>query len=1075
MRNGLFVGVALAALVAPVAAYAQETTSVIRGTVSTDAGAPVAGATVTITNTASGGKSVTTTDAEGRFSQPGLAVGGPYTVDVASSAGNSQITGINTIVGEAYELPVTLGGAEIVVTATSVRGAGVTSTGPATVLTARDIAAVASVNRDVRDLERRDPFATLDLSNSRAVSFAGVNPRFNRFTINGVQVGDNFGLNADANPTGRGPIPFDAISQFSVSIAPFDIRQGNFAGGAINTVMKSGTNRFEGTGFYSISTDELQGKTIQGTAVPIPNYKSETYGVTLAGPIIKDRLFLMVSGERNTDPRPLTPASVSAVPGLTDATVTQVQTLAKSLYNYDTGGVLAINNQKDEKFVVKVDFQATDAHRLSLSYVNAYESSEILQNSSTSSSTPSLGLASDAYRRSVLLRAGIAQLNSTWSDNLTTEARLLYKYNKVGQDPLMGTGFAQIRVCTDATSVGSATACSTGVPTIAFGPDISRQTNQLFFDTWGGSFLARYSAGDHDIKALAEYNENRTFNLFLQNTAGHYYFDSIAAFQAKTANGANFAVPVNGNINSAAADFKYGQYTFGLQDDWKVTDTLTINYGIRYDLYAMRSAIPLNTFFLTRYGFPNTKTYKGLDNFQPRVGFRWDATSILKLRGGVGVFGGGSPDIYLSNAFSNTGVAANSFASGSSLGITAANCASLGLCAVLSNVNGAAVPAAAVSYLQTNTTALSGAGTVAVSPNLRLPSVLKSTLSADVKLFGFNFGGDFLYTETLHAPSFTDLRSVVIGRLPDGRARYNTLTPGSATNSDYYFYDDQRGRSYVAVARFDKEFDFGLRIYGSYTWQDVKDVSPATSSTAGSLYGNAAMADPNFPAYGISNDQTKWAAKYGFTFDHAFFGDYKTTIGLFGETRAGRPYSYTMQDPSGTRSAVFGTVGNNDRYLLYVPTGTTDPLVSYDSAATQTSLENLINSSALSKYRGQIAPKNIGRSRQFTRIDLHLSQEIPTGIFGSRVTIFGDIENLPNLINSDWGSLKQLGFPYTASVVQVACLAAATPTGTAGVANTAPTQTCAQYRYSSYRAPNDTALRTSDSLYLIRIGARLTF
>ena len=149
-------------------------------------------------------------------------------------------------------------------------------------------------------------FATLDLSNSRAVSFAGVNPRFNRFTINGVQVGDNFGLNPDANPTGRGPVPFDAIGQFSVSIAPYDIRQGNFQGGAIDTVLLSGTNEFHGTGFYSQNRDELQGKRIGvHTRVNAGNYKSETYGATLSRPDHQDKLFFMVSAERNTDPRPL--------------------------------------------------------------------------------------------------------------------------------------------------------------------------------------------------------------------------------------------------------------------------------------------------------------------------------------------------------------------------------------------------------------------------------------------------------------------------------------------------------------------------------------------------------------------------------------------------------------------------------------------------------------------------------------------------------------------------------------------------------------------------------------------------
>jgi hypothetical protein len=180
---------------------------------------------------------------------------------------------------------------------------------------------------------------------------------------------------------------------------------------------------------------------------------------------------------------------------------------------------------------------------------------------------------------------------------------------------------------------------------------------------------------------------------------------------------------------------------------------------------------------------------------------------------------------------------------------------------------------------------------------------------------------------------------------------------------------------------------------------------------------------------------------------------------------------------------VFGTsltssVGTN---LLYVPTSTTDALVSYDSEATKNALDAFINGTNLSKYRGQIAPKNIAHLKPFTQIDLHLEQEIPTFVGKSRITLFADINNLPNLLNKNWGGLYQIGFPPVASVVTVQCLTAPTPTGTApgstpqaGVVNTSSTQACAQYRYSSFKSPNQT-LSTAVSLYAIRVGARFTF
>ncbi|KQT31776.1 TonB-dependent receptor [Sphingomonas sp. Leaf412] len=1118
MRNSLFLGAAAIAMIAPAAAMAQETTSTIRGNV-TSGDAPAAGARVVATHVPSGTVTETTADANGVYTLNGLRAGGPFTVEVTAAEGNTQVTDIFTVVGQPYTLPIDLatasGGSDIVVTAGSIQGAGVTSDGPQTVLTARDIAKVASVNRDVRDLARRDPFANLDASNSRAVSFAGTNPRFNRFTINGVQVGDNFGLNSDSNPTGRGPIPFDAIEQFSVSIAPFDIRQGNFQGGAINTTMKSGTNNFQGTGFYSTSTDEMQGKRLRSLDISssLPSYNSETYGATLSGPIVADKLFFMVSAERNTDPRPFTPSGIAQVPGLTQGTLDTITGIAQSRYGYDAGTILPLNNQVDEKIVGKIDWNITTGQRLSLSYINAYESADVLQNTAVNNAaTPQIGLSSNAYSRSVLLRAGIVQLNSDWTDRLSTEVRGLYKWNRVGQDALGNRNFAQFRVCAAPTSIiaasgsDTATGCGTGVPVVSFGPDISRQANQLFFDTWGGSALAKYSAEGHDIRALVEVNQNRTFNLFQQNVTGNYYFDSIADFRAGNASGANIAIPLTGDINTVAADFRYTQFTFGLEDAWQVTDTLRVTSGVRYDLYSMGDTIPFNPFFQARTGFRNTKTFKGLDNFQPRISFEWTPDNALRVRGGVGIFGGGSPDVYLSNSFSTTGVLANAFASGGTLGVTRATAAGTatatcagssfnanGVCTgFLNNVTGTSVPAVVTNYLANNTGSLATAGTAALDPDLRLPSNMKATISADYKLFGLNIGGDFLYTKTLNAPSFTDARSIVIGTLPDGRPRYNASTlyngqvttsagvpivngVGSDGNSDIIFFNERRGRSFVAVARASKDFDFGLDLGASFTWQDVKDVSPATSSTAGSLYGNAAMSNPNLPAYGISADQIRWMVKYNVGFDRAFFGDYRTVMQLFGETRAGRPYSYTMRNNVQGRSPVFGTISNNDRYLLYVPTSTTDPLVTYDTTATRDSLESFINGSELSKYRGKIAPKNIGRNPVYTKIDLHLEQEIPTFVGGSRLALFADIENLPNLLNKNWGGLRQFGFPQTGRVVDVTCLTTAGNAIGAGTAANAPTQPCAQYRYSVYNEPNERAVVNNGSFYFIRVGARFSF
>ena len=1140
MKTRFFSGVALAALLLPVAAHAQETTSSIRGNVTSN-GAPVAGATVEIVDVASGTRAVSTTNPDGSFNANGLRAGGPYTVSVnAAGYSPTQVTDINTVVAQAFDLPIELtataaaSGPDIVVTAASLPRARTISQGPATVLNARQIANIATVNRDIRDLERRDPFARLDDSPSggRAVSFAGQNARFNRFSVDGVPITDNFGLNTDGLPSRRSPIPLDAIGQFQAQVAPYDVRQGNFQGGAINIVLKSGTNKFHGTGFYALSGDDFVGDRTKDIKVNVPSFKIENYGAELSGPIIKDKLFFMVAGERLRGGRPIAEGPTdnnvgNGIPGVTQAQVDQVTAIAKSVYNYDTGGVLRDLGDKDDRVVAKIDANITDDQRLSFTYTYANDAINLLNNTFTNSPT-GLGLASNAYIQGNRLHTGVAQLNSTWSDSFSTELRGFYKnYTRI-QDPLFGRGFAQFRVCpnavnpaaipatatTPAVAAGSLTACDGGAGVISFGPDNSRQTNQLRTETWGGLIQTRLTLNDHDLRLYGEFQDVSIFNSFLQNSAGNYYFDSIADFQNRQANSLTYANAVPSLVpDDAAAKFGYESFTFGIMDSWKVTPTFNVSYGARYDLYGMHDNPALSPAYLARYANGavvngkrqaiggNATNISGFGLFQPRVGFDWKPVDRLSIRGGGGIFGGGTPDVYVSNSFSNTGVLTNSISTNrtSVSGAATVTCTTIpgALCGTaLNNVSGTSIPGAVGTYLA-GTTASTASTVNALDPNFKIPSQWRATLSAEYTADlgplgdGWTFGADFLYSKVREQVYFTDIRSQPIaGSLtPDGRQRYQNIIDGPAstnTNTDILLTNTTKGRSYIAVARLDKTFDFGLNLNGSFTYQDVKDQAPATSSTAGSNYTNGAFFDPNNVQYGTSNDQVKYFFKYSLTYDHAFYRDYKTTFALFGESRIGHPFSYTFQDFGGSRSAVFGTTGvssgtgtSGNRYLLYVPT-VNDPLVSYSDAATRNAVNAFIDASGLGKYRGSVAPRNAFHSKWFTRLDLHLAQELPTYVGKSRVTVFADIENFTNLINRNWGQTREYVFPYTTAVVRVQCLTTAGNADGAGTVAANAGQACAQYRYSptggtaAFTAPTD-QVYVNQSLYSIRIGARFSF
>ncbi|MGQ3228904.1 MAG: carboxypeptidase regulatory-like domain-containing protein, partial [Blastomonas fulva] len=233
-------------------AHAQETTSSIRGSVTGD-GQPLVGAEVRVIHTPSGTVASTVTDSSGTFSASGLRLGGPFTIEVnAPGFEQSSVTDIFLQAGQPFRLPIELQSqAVIVVTASSIAASTSLESGAGTVLTARDIAGVSNVNRDIRNLAARDPRVNLDPTNGGAISIAGQNNRFNRYTVDGDAFGDPFGLVAGGLVSTRGPVPLDAIGEFSVEVAPVDIQQGFFQGGAINAQLKSGSNRFTGlAGFY---------------------------------------------------------------------------------------------------------------------------------------------------------------------------------------------------------------------------------------------------------------------------------------------------------------------------------------------------------------------------------------------------------------------------------------------------------------------------------------------------------------------------------------------------------------------------------------------------------------------------------------------------------------------------------------------------------------------------------------------------------------------------------------------------------------------------------------------------------
>jgi outer membrane receptor for ferrienterochelin and colicin len=639
-------GIAIA-LVAP-SAWAQETTSQLTGYVVGADGQPITGAEVTIEHMPSGTSATSTTSASGQFSATGLRVGGPYRV--TAKAEGMQDTIVENLYTElAQRTSVTL----VAQTITELAGVEVRGTaerdvsiGAGSRYSAQDLRELPSISRDIKDVVRIDPKAWVDPTNSDALEVAGVNNRYNSITVDGVRQSDDFGLNNNGYPTQRSPLSIDAVEAVSILTAPFSVEYGNFRGSTINIVTKSGTNEFSGSGFYYQTDDSLAGDRSKDRDLTF-NFDEETYGGTFGGPIIKDRLFFFLSYETldRTAPQEFGPTGSGfpvEIERVSQADYDQILQISQDVYGFDAGEAFDELVEEDEKILAKLDWNISDMHRAAYSYQRT-EGNEII----TTNNTPALFRASAPsqwYNRAITMESNSVQFFSDWNEWFATEVKLARKETEVRQDSLFGTDFAEMQV---ATSEGG---------TVYLGPDESRHANFLTNDLDQVKVKANFFLGDHTLTAGYEREMLDIFNLFVQRASGQYVFSSIAAFENRSATSLVYQNAFTNDVNDVAADFGYDVDSFYVQDEWQVTPDFKIMGGMRFDSYSGSDKPPLNANFAARYGFSNQETFDGRDLVMPRIGFNWQWRPETTFYGGWGLFGGGTPNVWLSNSFSVDGV-----------------------------------------------------------------------------------------------------------------------------------------------------------------------------------------------------------------------------------------------------------------------------------------------------------------------------------------------------------------------------------------------------------------------------------
>lgn len=1004
-----------------VTAQAQQTTSSIRGAITTNSGSPVSGATIVITHTPSGTTSTATTNASGVFSARSLRVGGPYTVSVSGSDIESRVVNdVYVSLDQVTPLNITvLGDDEIVVTGTQLTSSGFSSQGLSTSLGVEALSEVSSIDRDIADAAELDPFVSVNVQGrgDKELSIAGANNRYNSLTIDGVALNDRFGLNANGYPTQRSPISFDAIESLSVQTAPYDVEYNGFTGGSINAVTKSGTNEFHGSAFFFKTNDSLAGEETDDEFLDL-TFDEETYGATLGGPIIKDKLFFFASYEKFEEAAAVQTGVIGSGAvneiGVTAADADLVRSTVQDVWGFDVGG-FDKEPVQDEKFLANIDWNINSDHRAKFTYINTDGSTIRETNGANFLGDADVAFSSSWYNRTETVNAYIGHLFSDWTENFSTEVKLAYTDQETGQDSLNGAEFFLGAV----TTPGVDGVYGTGDDTdIAFGPDRFRHGNSLAQDFLNIKLKGQYLMGDHTLKVGFEREEVDVNNLFAQNSEGTYVFDTIDDLANAQASGLLYNNAITNDENDLRAIWGYNYNSIYAQDTWDVNSDLSVDLGVRYDFYESEGEIRENQNFVNRFGFSNANDIDGLSVLLPRLSFNWDAQENIRVRGGVGRFSGGAPSVWISNSYSNDGVFNDS---SNAFGV-------VNVPTTPDAQTGQYIPAAQLAALANE----APDGSVnAIDDSFEIPTVWKFNLGASINtdfiIEDLTLSADVLYNKLENTPYWYDVRCATpVSQSGDGRGIYDC----SGAPEGIVVGSTDQGESFLVAlsARKDFQTDIGdFDLFTSYTYSDIKDIGYGTSSTATSNYSDSARFDFQNPSTGTSNFEVKHNFKIRAGWEKEIIGDNLTKISLFGTKRSGQPYSYTFSE---NNACVFdvggGRCGRESRvddagHLLYVPSGPTDPLFSPNSFGGNINDQNAffqyINNSELSEYAGGVAPRNGNTSPSTFIFDLRLQQELPGFMEGHKTKLFFDIENFGNFLDSDWGRIERTRYEYERDVV----------------------------------------------------------
>ena len=1052
--------VAVAVLLLAGTTVAQNTSSSLRVIVTDEAGAAASGVRVDVTHVPTGRSQIITSSTQGIATTRGLAVGGPYEITVVGgddyAADVIQNIYLELDQTEVVELAVRSVLEEIMVTA--VAPTGEVAVGVGSAFDRSKIDGTPSLSRDFISTLATDPKILVDNSVARgpALSLAGGNFRYNSVTIDGVAQNDNFGLSKNASATQRTPISIDAIEAVNVNIAPFDVSYGNFIGGNINIVTKSGTNEFEGSVYAFTTDDSLSGDESDGEDLALGDFSEDYYGFTLGGPIVRDKLFFFVNYENYETDRPSNTQTLDNIAGVTQADVDRVTNILQTVYNFDPGEFAVSDTDEDEKILVKLDWYVNDDHRVAATYQEA-DGDVIFDD------FPEIAvLQSNRYNINEKLDAFSVHLFSNWTDDFSTEI-------KIGSKDVENRQISAVDPGTSADFLIT----TPGGGQIAAGNDRFRHRNELDNESDLFKLRADWVVGDHVLTGGFEREEYTVRNLFVPGSRGWWRFPNIDDLENLVLGDVLYG---NSNAPDANPDFAETEFSlavnsFYVQDEWTPNDKLILKFGLRFDDYSNSDDPVENPVIDSRYGFSNTENLDGKDLVLPRFGFNYEVNDRLSLRGGAGLFGGGTPLIMLSNSYAGNGITRTFLRLFASFNTTPEEFAAAQQALLELPTN---PETAAFDNLQPSI----GSGVASdqnidfVDPDFDILSTWKYSIGAEY-IFGDDWilSGDIILSEVNDGYDIRELRRSPVDTAPDGRPIYTTDFNGG----DYMVTNTGKGSGTVVTARLEKSFDTNVGLFDldiGYTFQDVEETRSYNRFVSFESYAFDPQTDLENPSLAPSRFEVEDRFTANMVWRNQWFGDNTTTVGLAFAGRSGRHYTHVFGSAGtptfgGSALAEFFSEGDNPgAHLFYVPTGTSDPIVTGDPAFLSDLDTFVSNNRCLKNKRGSIVKRNGCETGWVNIFSLRLQQEIQVG--DTAFDLFLDIENLGNLINDDWGRVDSYTAPSNVAPVNVAI----DSSGATPVYVYTPT---ASYQGTPDTVVSKPAIARIASAYRLQLGVKFRF